>query len=345
VDIPHPLYWYNINMKKVKFLAVGDIVIDAFIELEDARVTCDVNDDNCTISMRFGDKIPYKNVEVVKAVGNSPNASTSAARLGLETGLITHVGNDENGKECIETLKKEGVKTDLIQIQEGFKTNYHYVLSFDAERTILIKHADFNYSVDVLKDSEAPEWMYLSSLAENSLPYQHDLAKYVKENGVKLAFQPGTFQISLGSENLKDIYEATHVFFCNVQEAQKILQTEEKDVKILLSKMRDLGPKIVAITDGPEGAYTYDGQDMLYIPIYPDPGPPVERTGAGDAFSSTFTTALALGMSVHDALMWGPINSMNVVQYIGAQKGLLSRKKLEEFLAKAPEYYKPKKIN
>jgi len=109
--------------------------------------------------------------------------------------------------------------------------------------------------------------------------------------------------------------------------------------------MRDLGPKIVAITDGPEGAYTYDGQDMLYIPIYPDPAPPVERTGAGDAFSSTFTTALALGMSVHDALMWAPINSMNVVQYIGAQKGLLSRKKLEEFLAKAPEYYKPKKIN
>ncbi len=153
------------------------------------------------------------------------------------------------------------------------------------------------------------------------------------------------FEIYSNSENLKDIYEATHVFFCNVQEAQKILQTEEKDVKILLSKMRDLGPKIVAITDGPEGAYTYDGQDMLYIPIYPDPAPPVERTGAGDAFSSTFTTALALGMSVHDALMWAPINSMNVVQYIGAQKGLLSRKKLEEFLAKAPEYYKPKKIN
>lgn len=332
-------------MKKVKFLAVGDIVIDAFIELEDARVTCDVNDDNCTISMRFGDKIPYKDVTVVKAVGNSPNASVSASRLGLETALITHVGNDEQGKECIETLKENGVKTDLVQTKDGFKTNYHYVLSFDAERTILIKHADFNYSLDVLNGSEAPEWMYLSSLAENSLPYQHDIAKYVKENGVKLAFQPGTFQISLGVENLKDIYEASYVFFCNVEESQRILKTEEKDVKILLSKMRELGPKIVVITDGPQGAYTYDGQDMLYIPIYPDPAPPVERTGAGDAFSSTFTSALALGMPVEQALMWGPVNSMNVVQYIGAQEGLLSRKKLEEFLAKAPEHYKPKKIN
>ncbi len=332
-------------MKRVKFLAIGDIVTDAFIQLQDARVSCDINDDNCTISMRFGDKIPYKDVEIVKAVGNSPNAAVSASRLGLETAIITHVGNDENGKECIETLKENGVKTDLVQTQDGFKTNYHYVLSFEAERTILIKHANFNYSIDVLKEIEPPEWIYLSSLAENSLKYQQEIGKYVKENGVKLAFQPGTFQISLGVEKLKDIYEASYVFFCNKEEAQKILNIQERDIKNLLLGIKKLGPKIVVITDGPEGAYTFDGQEMLYIPMYPDPAPPVERTGAGDSFSSTFTTALALGLPVEQALMWGPINSMNVVQYVGAQKGLLTRKKLEEWLAKAPTYYKPKRIN
>lgn len=332
-------------MKRVKFLAIGDIVTDAFIQLQDARVSCDINDDNCTISMRFGDKIPYKDVEIVKAVGNSPNAAVSASRLGLETAIITHVGNDENGKECIETLKENGVKTDLVQTQDGFKTNYHYVLSFEAERTILIKHANFNYSIDVLNETEPPEWIYLSSLAENSLEYQQDIGKYVKENEVKLAFQPGTFQISLGVEKLKDIYEASYVFFCNKEEAQRILNIQERDIKNLLLGIKKLGPKIVVITDGPEGAYTFDGQEMLYIPMYPDPAPPVERTGAGDSFSSTFTTALALGLPVEQALMWGPINSMNVVQYIGAQKGLLTRKKLEEWLAKAPTYYKPKRIN
>ncbi len=332
-------------MKRVKFLAIGDIVTDAFIQLQDARVTCDINDDNCTISMRFGDKIPYKDVVIVKAVGNSPNAAVSASRLGLETGLITHVGNDENGKECIEALKENNVATDLVQTQDGFKTNYHYVLSFEAERTILIKHAQFNYSLDVLDGIEAPEWIYLSSLADNSLDYQLEIAKYVKENNVKLAFQPGTFQIGLGAEKLKDLYLNSHVFFCNKEEAQKILKTQEKDVRNLLAGLKKLGPKIVVITDGPDGAYTYDGQDMLYLPMYPDPAPPVERTGAGDSFSSTFTTALALGMPVEQALMWGPVNSMSVVQYVGAQKGLLTRKKLEEWLAKAPAYYKPKKIN
>jgi hypothetical protein len=36
---------------------------------------------------------------------------------------------------------------------------------------------------------------------------------------------------------------------------------------------------------------------------------------------------------------------MSVVQYVGAQEGLLTMDKIEEFLANAPEDYKPTKIN
>ena len=70
----------------------------------------------------------------------------------------------------------------------------------------------------------------------------------------------------------------------------------------------------------------------------------VDPTGAGDAYFSTVVSALALGKPFEEALLWGPINAMSVVQQIGAQKGLLSREKLEEFLAKAPADYKLKKI-
>ncbi len=73
--------------------------------------------------------------------------------------------------------------------------------------------------------------------------------------------------------------------------------------------------------------------------MYPDPATPIDRTGAGDAFASTFTSAIALGLSPAEALSWGPINSMSVVQEIGAQKGLLSRAQLEEYLAKRPPEY------
>src|SRR3989338_5677319 len=93
-----------------------------------------------------------------------------------------------------------------------------------------------------------------------------------------------------------------------------------------------------------KGAYAYDGSDILFIKPYPDPKPPYERTGAGDAFSSTTTVALALGKSLSEALQWGGINSMSVVQEIGAQRGLLTREKLEEYLKNAPADYKSKKI-
>jgi sugar/nucleoside kinase (ribokinase family) len=80
------------------------------------------------------------------------------------------------------------------------------------------------------------------------------------------------------------------------------------------------------------------------MPTYPEPKPPLERTGAGDAFSSTFTVAMALGKTIEEALTWAPINSMSVVQYIGSQEGLLTAEQIEKFLEMAPESYRPQKI-
>lgn len=330
-------------MSKLDFLAIGDIVIDAFIELQDADVTCDINNENCTISMKFADKIPYKDVTVVKAVGNSPNAATSAARLGLSAGLMTEFGDDQNGADCIATLWHNKVDTSLALAHEGMKTNYHYVLNYGAERTILIKHEPYPYKFRV--PNEAPTWIYLSSVGDNTLAYHEEIADYLEANPeVKLAFQPGTFQMKIGATRLARLYKRSEVFVCNIEESQRILGSKETDVKILMNMIHELGPKIVVITDGPKGAYASDGASAWFMPIYPDPKPPVSRTGAGDAFASTFVSALGLGKTIEEALTWAPINSMNVVQHIGAQTGLLSRVQLEEYLANAPEDYKVKKI-
>ncbi len=329
-------------MEQLDFVAVGDIVTDAFIQLKDASVNCDVDKDNCKLCMDFGAKLPYEKVTVVPAVGNSPNAAVSAHRLGLKSAIVTNLGDDKNGEEILEQLKKEGVDTQFVSVEEGKKSNYHYVLLYDAERTILIKHHDYEYGLPNFE--VPPKWMYFSSVGEDSLPYHHEIAKYIKDNPeVNLAFQPGTFQIKLGSDTLKDIYEVTALFFCNKQEAQSILKNDSDDIKELMKEMRELGPKTVIITDGPKGAFAYDGVDMWQMPMYPDPAPPTDRTGAGDSFSSTVTSMLALGMTLPEALARGPINSMNVVQHIGAQAGLLSKEKLEEFLKDAPEDYKVSK--
>ena len=88
----------NENENKINFLAIGDIVTDAFIKLKDAEEL--INHGTLELCVRFGDKVPYESVTVVPAVGNSPNAAVSASRLGLNSAVVTNIGDDNNGKDC-----------------------------------------------------------------------------------------------------------------------------------------------------------------------------------------------------------------------------------------------------
>lgn len=334
-------------MKKIDFLAIGDITTDAFIKLKDAEVTCDIDRKNCKLCMRFGDKIPYERVDVVPAVGNSANASVSASRLGLSSALLTHLGKDKNGSECLEALKKEKVNTDNCIQETGVDTNYHYVLSYESERTILVKHNKFTY--DFKKESKnlpIPKLIYLSSVAEGVVDYHSDIANWIRENNIKMTFQPGTYQMKLGYENLKEIYELTEYFFCNVEESQKVLKTKKRDIKKLLKGVHKLGPKIVFITDGADGAYAFDSKtgEMWHQPAYKENEDIIDRTGAGDSFSSTVSAAMCSGKKLEEALQMGSINSASVIRYIGARHGLLTKEKIKELLTKAPPKYKPQKI-
>jgi sugar/nucleoside kinase (ribokinase family) len=264
-------------------------------------------------------------------------------KLGLKTAIVSNVGDDEEAKEIIKSLSEKNIDTEFINSHKNQKTNHNYILRFNEERTILVHHNLYDYVFP--QNLPETEWIYLSSLAKNSLEYHHEIAKYLKNNpSVKFAFQPGTFQIKLGKDELKDLYSLTNIFFCNKEEAQTILNTQETEIKKLLIMINELGPKNVVITDGPNGAHIYDGINFYKGNMYPDIAPPVDRTGAGDAFSSTFVVALAKGKSIEEALMWGPINSASVVQYIGAQAGHLDEKGLLELLEKAPNNYKPEKI-
>ena len=128
-------------------LAIGDIVTDAFIELDEAHAKATVDEQgNHWLTMPLGTKPPYKKVDIVEAVGNSANAAVAFSRLGLESGLMAYIGDDQAGSDMLKYLEKEHVNTNTVLAAEGKKSNYHYVLRYGAERTILIKYEDYNYA-------------------------------------------------------------------------------------------------------------------------------------------------------------------------------------------------------
>ena len=320
------------------FVGIGDVVTDAFIKLADdnAEVIKGVHQKIC---LNHPDKIPFERAVVVKGVGNAANACVSASRLGLAAAFVSNVGEDTLGQEMIQHFKDEGVNADNIIVNKNKTSNNHYVLWYKTDRTILIHHEKYVYHLPSFE--EPPKWFYFSSIGEDAVDFHDVVSEYIEQNPeTKLAFQPGTFQIRLGPKKLARIYKNTEVFFCNREEAMEITGIEDREIEGLVRAMHSYGPRMVILTDGPDGAYASDGKQIFFLPQYPDPVPPLERTGAGDSFSSTVISSLALGNSLKTALMWGPVNSMSVVQHIGAQEGLLRRTKLEQYLEAAPPDYK-----
>lgn len=328
--------------KRPDVTAIGDIVTDAFIKLFDDQAVTYKNDEGKWLAMKFATKLPFDHVEILEAVGNAANAAVAFSRLGLDTDFVTNVGDDSHGRDMIASLQKDKIDTRFVRINRGKKSNYHYVLWYKEERTILINHEKYDYHWPHLRPNEVPKWVYFSSISEGALDYHDQVADWLEANpDVKLAFQPGTFQMQAGVERLKRIYARSEVIILNREEAVLVTGGNYDDLHDLLNRLHGLGAKIAVITDGPDGAYASDGQQRLKMPLYPDPAPPKERTGAGDAFASTFVAALAKGNTIEGALQWAPINSMNVVQKVGAQAGLLSEAELTDYLRKSPDWYRP----
>jgi ribokinase len=259
-------------------IAIGDIVTDAFIKLLDSYEHTYQNEHGKWLAVPFGTKIPFDHVEVVEAVGNASNAAVAFARLGLNSAFVTNVGADPHGRDMIKALDKQHVDTRFVRINPGKKSNYHYVLWFRDERTILIKHEEYDYHWPHLRPAEIPDWVYFSSISEHALEYHDQVADWLDENpGVKLAFQPGTFQMEAGVERLQRLYQRSEVLILNREEAANVGGGNHEDLHDLFNKLHALGPKIVVITDGPNGAYASDGQGRWQMPLYPDPAPPIDR--------------------------------------------------------------------
>ena len=326
---------------KIDVLSVGDIVTDDFIQLNQKEEKVEhEKDGSAWLAIPFGTKIPFDKHELVQAVGNASNAAVAFARLGLKSSFATNVGGDQLGRDMIAALQREKVDHRFVKVNPDKLSNLHYVLRYQAERTILIKHEEYDYHWPHFRPDEIPRWVYFSSISEHAIPYHDQVADWLDHNpDVKLVFQPGTFQMDAGAERLKRIYQRSEVLVLNREEAAFVSGGNHDDLHDLMNKLHGLGAKIVVITDGPAGAYASDGNQRLKMPLYPDPAPPVDRTGAGDAFASTFTAALIKGHNLESALQWAPINSMYVVQKVGAQAGLLSEHQLEEWLKKAPDWY------
>ena len=298
-------------------LSIGTATVDAFLTIPENSVHCHMDDKTCELSFPLGQKIPLENAEFLIG-GNASNVSVGLSRLGLSAMLFAEIGNDEFAQKILRSLSEEHVNLSHV-IQTETQSSFAMGLQYKGDRTLFVRHQkrehQFNFDVKA-------KWMYLSSLGTVWEEAYQKAYTAVLTHHMYLACNPGTLQIQAGFAKIATILSRADILFLNTDEAAELLGKKNQSVEELLIAYRAHGVKIVVLTDGKNGSYT-KGPDGVTYHVGIANHPVVERTGAGDAYSSGFLAAIIHGHSTRDAMVWGTLNASSVVGKVGSQPGLL----------------------
>lgn len=308
-----------------KVYCLGEAMSDTFVELERIkRVKDDKIDQIC---LPYGEKINVTSLKH-KSGGSGFNVCVGLKRLGLDSYLISNLGEDSEGERLIKAMDKEGIDRSQIVQSSEFETKSAIIIrGQDGDRTILVYHGrgvldEKAIDWDKIEDGS---WFYLGPLPETARDLINYLLGVVVKKKLKLVVNPGSVQVEWSQEENKKIISAAELYVLNKDEAKKIMG-DIKDDKKLLASFIEAGAKKVIITDGMNGSDAFDGhnyyhQDIIEVKT-------LDMTGAGDAYLAGVVGGLINGKELAEAMKWGAINSASVVTKLGAQEGLLSNEKI-----------------
>lgn len=315
-------------LRNFDVVCIGSAKIDIFLSLHEANKHLRLIPRTRELCLKFGEKITVDKSEIMLG-GNAANVAVGLSRFGLKTTIFAEIGDDEFSKKIIKTLFNEHVDASCIKKTNGQTSSFSTIINFKGERTIFSQHLkrkhDFNF------DDISTRWVYLTSLGEEWRKAYQKIFYFVKQTKCRLAFNPGTIQLNEGYKNLVDILSLADILFLNKEEAVAILNIkyQRSNIKDILDELKKLGPKITVVTDGKNGSYCLDKDGSFYEHgIFRSKV--IEKTGAGDAYSSGFLSAMLQNESIDKAMDWGAKNSSSVIGKIGAQPGLLYKKNLEK---------------
>jgi len=270
--------------------------------------------------------VPYhtkKEVDegLITSGGGATNSSVGFARMGLKSGCVALVGEDNLAGYIKDDLKKEKVESMVIG-EDGGMTDYSVILiGRDGGRTIFTNRGktrleEENIDWEKIKETK---WFYITSL-EGNMELLEKLVGLAMEENIEIALNPGSRELK-EQNRLRELLPQIDFLLLNREEAEFLMGREIEDEKFFEEIIKTKA-KIVGITDGKEGSYLITATNKLFSPAINMK--PIDETGAGDAFGSGVVGALFYEKKLDEALFWGAKNAGNVVGFIGAKKGLLN---------------------
>lgn len=264
----------------------------------------------------------------VSAVGgDAANAAVTFARQGFKTAVVARIGDDESGHTIEKELKDE--KITVLNPHHKGETDYSTILmAAGGERTILVHRGTQFSRKDIPFTKLKAKWAYIAP-ANIPVSIIKEIFATLKKNKVKIALNPSRYYIEKATKDLKLFMLEADVVIMNREECAELTGVPFAKEKLLFKKLLDMVKGVAIMTDGPRGALASSGQHFYRCGTFKE-HLPTYRTGAGDAFGSGFVAGFMRTNDMGYALRLAAANSTSVIEHIGAQKGILTKKHFED---------------
>lgn len=303
-------------MKKV--LVIGSLNIDNVINVSRMPVK--------------GETIQGKSFKLVPG-GKGANQAYTLGKLNADVKMLGALGNDDNGKILLNSLKSAHVDTSFIKISENGSTGCAFIEVDDKGENsiVIIPGANKEVDIDLINENiDLINWADIIVM-QLEIPFETVLytAKLAKDKKKMVVLDPAPAIKDIN----EDIFKYVDIIKPNETELQiltNIDTNKEENIikagKVLLEK----GVKAVITTLGENGSYLITNDNCKHFPtIKVDT---IDTTAAGDSFTGALVKALALNKNIEEAIKYAHVISAIVVTKSGAQTSIPSEEEVKQFI-------------
>ncbi|WP_079477594.1 sugar kinase [Halobacillus salinus] len=268
------------------------------------------------------------------AGGAEYNFAIGSARLGLSTGWISRLGNDEFGKYIRNFARGEGVDITGVELLDQYSTslNFKEIRENGEGSTFYYR---FPSPTEALTERTLDERLLRNTRVlhisgvfaaldpAKNIPLLKRAITIAKDHGALISFDPN-IRLKLWSEEearkgILELLPYVDLILTGLEEAELLIGTKETSEIIEIFKR--YGISMVAIKKGSEGAIGYDGRTVLHAPARV-PDKVVDTVGAGDGFDVGFVFGILQGWGLKRTLEFANTIGSMVVSVNGDNEGL-----------------------
>lgn len=302
--------------KKPRIVVIGSLNMDVVVEAERAP--------------KMGETVLGQKVHFLPG-GKGANQAVALARLGADVTMIGAIGQDAFGKQIMQSLEQENIRTDAIKRKNYATTGMAQIVIAEGDNSIIVvpganddcRPEDIDRHVSRIAEADAV--LLQLEIPQQTVEYA---AKTAKKYGKKVILNPAPVR-QLSNELLRHV----DVITPNETELTALTgQSIDKD-QALAAAMKQLmaaGPSHVITTLGKAGSAWIDEEGRL-CQESAHAMQVVDTTGAGDCFNAGLTWALSCGKTLAVSVTFANQSAALSITRLGAQSGMPTMEEVHSY--------------